>query len=184
MTRAGRELWGTHGYAAVSTPEIVKAAGVTRGAMYHQFADKADLFTAVIELVEEDVMNRLVEHVAPTVAPSPGQALRAAADKWLEIATEPEIRQLILLDAPSVLGWDGFRDVAQRYTLGTTEQLLSAAMDAGQLTRQPVRALAHILIGALDEAAMVVATTEDREQAYQEVREVLGHLLDALIVES
>ncbi|MGH3412361.1 MAG: TetR/AcrR family transcriptional regulator [Marmoricola sp.] len=182
LTTAARALWAARGYAAVGTPEIAREAGVTRGAMYHQFADKAALFHAVIELVEQDMMQRLNEYVLAVGAASPADGLRAAVEKWLEIAVEPEIRQLVLLDAPSVLGWDAYRDVAQRYALGATEQLLAAAMDAGQLARQPTRALAHVLIGAMDEAAMVVATAEDREQALADVRDVLGRLLEGLLI--
>lgn len=75
------------------------------------------------------------------------------------------MRQLILLDAPVVLGWAGFRDVAQRYSLGMTEQLITEAIRAGQLARQPVRPLAQVLIGALDEAAMFIATADDPKRA-------------------
>ncbi|MGB3333273.1 MAG: helix-turn-helix domain-containing protein [Mycobacterium sp.] len=180
---AARKLWGARGYAAVGTPEIAESAGVTRGAMYHQFPDKAALFLAVVESVEADVMARLGEAVAASAATTPAAALRAAAENWLVVANDPEVRQLLLLDAPTVLGWDGFRDVAQRYSLGMTEQLLSEAMKAGQLPHQPVRALAHVLIGALDEAAMVIATAEDPEQARADVSIVIQRLLDAMLIE-
>lgn len=184
LTSAARRLWGERGFAAVGTPEIVQAAGVTRGAMYHQFADKAALFRAVVEAVEGDVMNRLAEAVVAAGAASPASALRAAVDEWLVVALDPEVRQLVLIDAPSVLGWDGFRDVAQRYSLGMTEQLLTAAMNAGQLARQPARPLAHLLIGALDEAAMVIATASDRNRAHAEVRQVAHRLLDAMLIDT
>ncbi|WP_420109444.1 TetR/AcrR family transcriptional regulator [Mycolicibacter arupensis] len=183
LTTAARTLWGARGYAAVGTPEIAEAAGVTRGAMYHQFPDKAALFLAVVEAVEADVMARLAEAVAASASTTPAAALRSAAESWLVVADDPEVRQLLLLDAPTVLGWDGFRDVAQRYSLGMTEQLLSAAMQAGQLPHQPVRALAHVLIGALDEAAMVIATAEDPEQARADVGIVVHRLLDAMLTE-
>lgn len=183
LTTAARTLWGERGYAAVGTPEIAEAAGVTRGAMYHQFPDKAALFLAVVEAVEADVMARLAEAVAASASTTPAAALRSAAESWLVVADDPEVRQLLLLDAPTVLGWDGFRDVAQRYSLGMTEQLLSAAMQAGQLAHQPVRALAHVLIGALDEAAMVIATAEDPEQARADVGIVVHRLLDAMLTE-
>lgn len=176
-------MWGARGYAAVGTPEIAEAAGVTRGAMYHQFPDKAALFLVVVEAVEADVMARLAEAVAASAATTPAAALRSAAESWLVVADDPEVRQLLLLDAPTVLGWDGFRDVAQRYSLGMTEQLLSAAMQAGQLPHQPVRALAHVLVGALDEAAMVIATAEDREQTRADVGIVVHRLLDAMLTE-
>ncbi|WP_409428890.1 helix-turn-helix domain-containing protein [Mycobacterium sp. SMC-11] len=180
---AARRLWGARGYAAVGTPEIAEAAGVTRGAMYHQFPDKAALFLAVVESVEADVMVRLGEAVAASAATTPAAALRAAAENWLVVAEDPEVRQLVLLDAPNVLGWDGFRDVAQRYSLGMTEQLLGEAMQAGQLPHQPVRALAHVLIGALDEAAMLIATADDPEQTRADVSVVIQRLLDAMLTE-
>ena len=181
LIAAARRLWAERGYAAVGTPEIATAAGVTRGAMYHQFEDKASLFREVIERVEEDVTKRLGEAVVAAGATDPASALRVATDAWLDAAQEPEVRQLVLLDAPVVLGWAGFRDVALRHGLGLTEQLLQAAMDAGQLPARPTRALAHVLIGAVDEAAMVIATAEDRGAARKEVGEVVQSVLDALL---
>ena len=181
LVAAARRLWAERGYAEVGTPEIAAAAGVTRGAMYHQFADKAALFLAVAEAVEQDVMTRLVAAVDDSGPATPADALRAAVEPWLDICVDPEVRQLLLLDAPSVLGWEKYRDIAQRYSLGVTEQLLVEAMDAGQLARQPSRVLAHILIGALDEAAMVIATAEDRDRARADVGEVLRRLFDGLL---
>jgi AcrR family transcriptional regulator len=183
LIAAARKLWGLRGYAEVGTPEIVASAGVTRGAMYHQFTDKAALFSEVVEVVEQDVMARMATIVASSGATSPADAIRAAVDAWLEVSGDPEVRQLILLDAPSVLGWAGFRDVAQRYSLGMTEQLLTEAMKAGQLARQPVRSLAHVLIGALDEAAMVIATADDPKRARRETSQVLRRLIDAMLDE-
>ncbi|MDD7920850.1 TetR/AcrR family transcriptional regulator [Actinomycetospora callitridis] len=183
LTTAARRLWGERGFAEVGTPEIAREAGVTRGAMYHQFADKIALFVAVIEDVEQRVMDELATGVAAARPATPAAALRAALDQWLTICVDPEVRQLVLLDAPSVLGWARFRALTQDYSLGMTEQLLRAAMDAGQLAPQPVRPLAHVLIGALDEGAMVIAGADDRERARREVREVLLRLVDALLTD-
>jgi AcrR family transcriptional regulator len=180
LIAAARKLWGLRGFADVGTPEIAATAGVTRGAMYHQFADKAALFREVVEVVEQDVMARMAAVVAGSGATTPVDAIRAAVDAWLEVSGDPEVRQLILLDAPSVLGWAEFRDVAQRYSLGMTEQMLTQAIEAGQLERQPVRPLAHVLIGALDEAAMVIATADDPKRARRETRQVLHRLIDGL----
>ncbi len=180
LIAAARKLWGLRGYTEVGTPEIAAAAGVTRGAMYHQFADKAALFRAVVEAVEQDVMARMAVVVAESGASTPTDAIRAAVDAWLEVSADPEVRQLILLDAPSVLGWAEFRDVAQRYSLGMTEQLLTEAIRAGELAEQPVRPLAHVLIGALDEAAMVIATADDPDRARRETRQVLQRLGDGM----
>ena len=180
LIAAARKLWGLRGYTEVGTPEIAAAAGVTRGAMYHQFADKAALFRAVVEAVEQDVMARMAVVVAESGASTPTDAIRAAVDAWLEVSADPEVRQLILLDAPSVLGWAEFRDVAQRYSLGMTEQLLTEAIRAGELAEQPVRPLAHVLIGALDEAAMVIATADNPDRARWETRQVLERVVDGV----
>lgn len=181
LQTAARRLWGERGYAAVSTPEIANAAGVTRGAMYHQYSDKAELFVAVLELVESEVIERLGAAVAAAKPESPGRALRVAADAWLEIASEPQVRQLVLLDAPSVLGWARFREISLRYGLGMTEQLLSAAIDAGELRPQPVRPLATIMIGALDEAAMSIANADDPADEKAQVTAVVQNLIDGLL---
>jgi AcrR family transcriptional regulator len=181
LQTAARRLWGERGYAAVSTPEIARAAGVTRGAMYHQYSDKEKLFVAVIEAVEAEVIERLALAVGAAQPKTPAEALRIAADAWIEIASEPEVRQLVLLDGPSVLGWAGFREISLRYGLGMTEQLLSTAIEAGELDSQPVRPLATIMIGALDEAAMTIANAEDPDREKEEVRTVVHNLIDALL---
>jgi AcrR family transcriptional regulator len=184
LRSSARSLWGARGYADVGTPEIAQVAGVTRGAMYHQYSDKAALFRDVVEVVESDVMNRLAVAVAAANPGTPAEALHVATDAWLDISSEREMRQLILLDAPNVLGWDGFRDVAQRYSLGMTEELLQSAIDAGELQAQPVRPLAHILIGALDAAAMYVANEPQAAEVRNEVRAALHNLVDGMLAKA
>jgi AcrR family transcriptional regulator len=174
-------MWGERGYAAASTPEIAEAAGVTRGAMYHQYANKTELFVAVLEAIETEVIQRLTADVIAAEPSTPAETLHVTADAWLQIAVEPEIRQLMLLDAPSILGWAGFREVSQRYGLGMTEQLLSAAIDAGELRAQPTRPLATIVLAALDEAAMIIANATDPVRETQEVRTVVHDLIDGLL---
>ncbi|OBI91019.1 TetR/AcrR family transcriptional regulator [Mycobacterium asiaticum] len=181
LITAARKLFGQRGYADVGTPEIAKEAGVTRGAMYHQFTDKATLFRDVVEAVEQDVMARMAGLVAASGAVTPADMIRSAVDAWLEVSGDPEVRQLILLDAPAVLGWAAFRDVAQRYSLGMTEQLITEAIKAGQLGKVPVRPLATVLIGALDEAAMAIATADDQKRARKEVGQVLHRLIDGML---
>jgi AcrR family transcriptional regulator len=181
LISAARKLWGLRGYVEVGTPEIAKEAGVTRGAMYHQFTDKAALFRDVVEAVEQDVMTRMATIAASSGAKTPADMIRGAVDAWLEVSGDPEVRQLILLDAPAVLGWAGFRDVAQRYSLGMTEQLITEAIKAGQLGRLPVRPTAQVLIGALDEAAMYIATADDQKRARKETRQVLRRLIDGML---
>jgi AcrR family transcriptional regulator len=175
LVAAGRRLWAQRGYADVGTPEIALAAGVTRGAMYHQFAGKADLFRAVVDAVERDVTAGLAQRVADSGAQGAGPALHAAIDAWLDACERPEVTRIILLEAPVVLGWDGFRDVALAHGLGLAEQLLSAAVSG------PTRGLAHVLIGALDEAALYAATASDPRAARAEIEPVLHRILDAIL---
>ncbi len=181
LVSAARRLWGEHGYAAASTPEIAEAAGVTRGAMYHQYANKTELFVAVLETIEAEVIERLTADVLAAEPGTPAETLHITADAWLQIAVEPEIRQLMLLDAPSILGWAGFREISQRYGLGVTEQLLHAAIEAGELRPQPTSPLATIVLAALDEAAMIIANATDPVREKQEVRAVIHDLIDGLL---
>lgn len=179
LIRAARALFGERGYNDVGTEEIVAKAGVTRGALYHQFADKRDLFRAVLEDLEQDVVNRLGEQVVAK-ASGPGAALLAAMGAWLDACEEPEVQQIMLIDAPGVLGWEEWREMGQRHAIGETTALLEAAMDEGTIARQPVRPLAHVVVGALDEAVLYVAAAEDRATARAEMTEVLQRLIRGL----
>jgi AcrR family transcriptional regulator len=181
LIAAARRLWGERGYAEVGTPEIAEAAGVTRGAMYHQYADKAALFRVVLEALDREIIERLQASVAAARPKTPGETMHAMADAWLDIAGEPEVRQLMLIDAPSVIGWWEYREMSQRNSIEAAELLLQAAIDAGQLRPQPLRPLALVLLGALDEAAMYLAGAQDAERARQEVSRVVHDLIDGLL---
>jgi AcrR family transcriptional regulator len=181
LIAAARRLWGERGYAEVGTPEIAEAAGVTRGAMYHQYADKAALFRAVIEAMDEELKERIEAIVAAAAPKTPAETMHAMADAWLDIAAEPEIRQLMLVDGPSVLGWAEYREMSQRESAAVAEALLRAAIEAGELRPQPVRPLAMVLFGALDEAAMYLAEAADAAQAREEMRAVIRDLIDGLL---
>jgi AcrR family transcriptional regulator len=177
LIAAARPLLAERGYAAVGTPEIARAAGVTRGALYHQFSDKRALFAAVTEEVERDVTRRLVETVAQRAPSDPLEALHIAVDGWLDACAQPEVRQILLIDAPTILGWAAFRDLASRYGLGLTEQLLAAAIDARQLPDFPVNPFALVLIGALQEAAFAIAAEPGSRDA---TTQVVHGIIDAL----
>ena len=180
LVRAARRMFGARGYAAVGTEEIVRAAGVTRGALYHHFGGKEDLLAAVFEEVEADLLERISERVVAVGAKDPMAALSVGAESMLEAAAEPEVHRIVLLDAPSVLGWERWREIGWRYAMGLTESALEAAIEAGQIARQPVRPLAHVLLGALDEAALYVARAPDRETARAEMGAALERVLAGL----
>jgi AcrR family transcriptional regulator len=177
LIAAARVLFAERGYAAVGTEEIVRAAGVTRGALYHHFDGKRDLFEAVYERIEIELAQRIAAGALSAGATEPLEAMRAGAEMFLRAATEPEAQRIVLLDGPSVLGWDRWREIATEHGLGLIEATLQAAIEAGAIAEQPVRPLAHVLMGALDEAAMLVARAEDPERMRAEV----GRTLDALL---
>jgi AcrR family transcriptional regulator len=181
LVTAARRLWGERGYAEVGTPEIAEAAGVTRGAIYHQYADKAALFRVVIEAMDVEIIERIEASVAAAQPKTPADTMHAMANAWLDIAAEPEVRRLMLVDAPSVIGWAEYREMSQSNSVEAAEQLLNAAIEAGQLRPQPVRPLALVLLGAFEEAAMYLARAEDPAQAREEVRAVVRDLIDGLL---
>jgi AcrR family transcriptional regulator len=180
LVAAARPLFAQRGYARVGTEEIARAAGVTRGALYHHFDGKRELFEAVYEQIEVELAERIAVGALEADATSPLAAMKAGAEMFLRVSTEPEAQQIVLLDGPSVLGWDRWREIAAEHGLGLIEATLQAAVEAEAIDPQPVRPLAHVLMGALDEAAMLVARAEDAEKMRAEVGQTLATLLDGL----
>ncbi|MDX8152282.1 helix-turn-helix domain-containing protein [Patulibacter brassicae] len=185
LVDAARPLFAEHGFGGVGTEAIVRAAGVTRGAMYHQFADKTELFAAVFEAVEVDVMARLGALVAQDLAADadPIDVMVRAMEGWLEVCADPEVARLALIEAPSVLGWERWRAIGEQHAIGVVEALVVHAIELGRLPPQPPRPLVHVIIGAADEAALYVARAPDAERARAEMTDVLTRLARALAVE-
>jgi AcrR family transcriptional regulator len=182
LVAAARPLFTERGYAGVGTDEIARAAGVTRGALYHQFAGKEELFAAVFEQVEKEVVERLAAGAAGVGASDDVRAsLHADIDAWLAICAEPEVHRIVLIEAPAALGWERWREIGLRYGLGLVEAVLQGLIDAGALRPQPVRPLAHVLVAAMDEAALYAARAEDRATATAEARAALATFLDGML---
>jgi AcrR family transcriptional regulator len=179
LVKVARRLFAKRGYSAVGTEEIVKKAGVTRGALYHQFEDKKDLLRAVFEQVESEVAQGITTRAAAATS-DPIEALRIGARLWLDASLDPEVRRIVLLDAPSVLGWEEWREIVGRYGLGLLAAGLAGAMDTGAIERQPVMPLAHVITGALDAAALYVAEADDPHAAKDEMVPVLDRLVETL----
>src|SRR5919107_2756270 len=156
LIAAARELFAARGYAAVGTEEIVRRAGVTRGALYHHFADKHDLFRAVYERVEQELTERIVTEV-PLAGEDPIRVLRDGTATFLDACLDPEVERIALLDAPAVLGYEAWREISERHGLGLIQAALQSAVDTGSIPAQPVRPLARVLLGAPDEAALYLA---------------------------
>jgi AcrR family transcriptional regulator len=179
LVKVARRLFAKKGYAAVGTEEIVQKAGVTRGALYHQFEDKKALFLAVFDQVEAEVAQGIADRAAAS-ASDPIDVLRMGAKLWLDASLDPEVRRIVLLDAPAVLGFEKWREVVSRYGLGILAAGLEGAMDEGAIARQPVLALAHVITGALDAAALYVAEADDPLAARKEMDPVLERLVETL----
>jgi AcrR family transcriptional regulator len=178
LMRAARELFAERGYAGVGTEEIVARAGVTRGALYHHFEDKKDLFRAVHEELERDLVASIGERIAGI--DDPWELLVTGVRAFLDACTEPALMRIALVDAPVVLGWEEWRDIDTRYGLGLVSFGLQNAMDRGLFRRQAVRPLAHLLAGSMTEAAMMIAHAPDHEAARREIEGPLLAILEGL----
>ena len=175
---AARALFAARGYARTAREDIVGAAGVTRGALHHHFTNKEGLFRAVFEETEEVLAGRILAAAAD--ARDEADALRRGCAAFLDAATDPAIQQIILIDAPAVLGWQEWRALDEVYGLGLVRDGLGMAMEAGQIRRQPVAPLAHLLLGALNEAALYIAGADDPGLAREQMGGVVDRMLDWL----
>ena len=178
LIRTARKLFAEQGYAGVGTEEIVARAGVTRGALYYHFDDKKDLFRAVHEELEIDLVASIGARIAGVE--DPWELLVRGIRAFLDACTDPALIRIALIDAPVVLGWEEWREVDARYGLGLVSFGLQNAMDRGLFRRRAVRPLAHLLLGSMTEAAMMIAHAEDHEATRREVEEPLLALLDGL----
>ncbi|HEY6621831.1 MAG TPA: TetR/AcrR family transcriptional regulator [Steroidobacteraceae bacterium] len=184
LLSVARTLFAQGGYSQVSTEAIVRGAGVTRGAMYHHFPNKATLFAAVFETIEAELIEGINAAIAKAALSDPLNVMRHAARCWLDACVEPEIHRIALLDAPAVLGWMRWREIGSRYGLGLTQQLIKRAIVSGRIPRQPVAPLANVLLGALRESALYLASAKDQKRARREVGQVVDRLIHRLAFES
>jgi AcrR family transcriptional regulator len=180
LITAARRLFGAQGFAEVSAERVAREAGMTRGALYHQFTDKADLFAAVLDEVEAEIAQRVAGAVAGFDPADTTGMLLTGAGAWLDASSEPDLQRIVLLDGPSVLGWDRWREICLRHTVGLIAALLQDGIDRGSLPPQPVQALTHVLVGAVDEAALYIAQSADGAMARAEMDLVLRRLALAL----
>lgn len=178
LVAAGRKLFARDGFEAVSSEALVAEAGVTRGALYHHFEGKRGLFAEVFEQIEEELGGRL--DLRGLESAGALGVLSAAIEQFLEISLESDVQRIALIDGPSVLGWDAWREVEERHGLGLIKAGLNAAMDAGEMKRLPVDALALMVLGALTGAALELARAEDQKEAKQRSAEALRALLEGL----
>jgi AcrR family transcriptional regulator len=178
LVSAGLELFAQRGYSDVGTEEIVKRARVTRGALYHHFEDKRDLFRAVHERVEEDLVAGIAARMQDVS--DPWDVIVTGTRAFLDTCTEPAVKQIGLIDAPAVLGWAEWREIDERYGLGLMKAALGGGMEAGVLRKAPLDTLSHLMLGALSEAAFMIANAEDQAAVRDETETALLELIEGL----
>lgn len=173
-----RRLFAERGFAGAGTEDVVREAGVTRGALYYHFKDKRDLFRAVVEDLQQALL--LQVQAAAAAEPDPWQGLRAGMGAFLDGCRDPAMQRTVLLDAPSVLGWALWRELDAKYGVGLLRAVLQGLIDAGIIEEQPVEPLAHMLLGALSEGGLMIAAAEDAAAARRDVGISLDRLLRGL----
>jgi AcrR family transcriptional regulator len=181
LIAAARRLFAERGYEDVASEEIVRAAGVSRGALYHHFGGRSGLLDAAYNQLEAESTERVARVVLGSELESPLEAMKAGVEAFLDECAKPELSQIALHDAPAVLGWDRWREIGADNGLGLIEASLTAAIEAGEIRDLPVKPMAHLLLGALDEAAMLIARSED-PAGRAEVTSVLLALLESFAV--
>src|SRR5882757_358974 len=180
ILKAGRRLFGERGFAATTIDDIAESAQVAKGAVYHHFATKEAVFEAVFDVVSRDLVadiDRMVRTEKDVLA-----AMVAGTQHYFAACAKGPTCQIILRDGPAVLGWEHWREIDAQHFGGKFPRALTAAMDAGLIARQPVEPLARLLLGAVTEAAVAVASGRDIGKAGAEYSRAFRSLLDALRV--
>ena len=177
LERIARELFAERGFAEVSAEELVARANVTRGALYHHYDGKEGLFEAVVEAAMKDVHAKLAAEAKG--APDALQGLQRGVHAFLKVCTEPATQRLLLVDAPAVMGWHKWRALDAKYGFGLLRQALSAAVKAGLVRNQDPDILAHVLLGALIEAAMVIARSDSPAKERRAAERAIASMIEA-----
>lgn len=184
LLEAARQLFTERGFNEVPAEELVQQAGLTRGALYHHFGGKGvlggkeGLFAALYEEVQREIGGKIWE--AAEGQRDAWSALRTGCHAFLGACVDPTVRRVVLLDAPSVLGWEHWRTVDAKHGLGLLKEGLREAIEEGAIRDQPVDPVAYLLLGAMNEAAMWIARSGEPETALRQAGESLDELLEGL----
>jgi AcrR family transcriptional regulator len=181
LIRAGRVLFGQDGFASTKAADVAARAGVTRGALLHHFGDKEGLFAAVLESLEDEVASHVVADAVK--GSTPLEWLRFGFSAFLRECTRPDVTQIMLIDGPSVLGWETWHEIDSRYGYRPLLDIIRAAVTAGQIDTDDAESLAHLLLGALAEAATVIGRSDDAEKTRARMVRSLNRLIDGLSAE-
>lgn len=174
----GRSMFAQYGYAETSMEELVAQAGVTRGALYHHFGSKDGLFTAVLADVQRGIADR-IEQASARQPDSWGQ-LVAGCREFLEASVDPQVQRIVLIDAPSVLGWEAWRQADAQNAMRQLRDILQILRDEGIIANLSLDAMAHLVSGAMNEGALWIARSEQPTEALESAFGVLERVLTAL----
>jgi AcrR family transcriptional regulator len=181
LIKTARKLFARHGYADTDIETVAQRTRVTRGALYHHFKDKKDLFSAVFDLEEEKLTVTVAEAAGGNS--SAWEGMLAGCNAFLDACLDPAVQRIVLIDALAVLGWARWREIDDKYNLRLVTAALQGAMDQGIIARGPVDSLAHLLMGAMTEGAIYIAHAEDKPKARREVGENVAQLLSGLRID-
>jgi AcrR family transcriptional regulator len=171
-------MFAERGYEDTSIEAVLREAGVSRGSLYHHFASKEALFEAVAEEVETSTGAKTA--AAASGATSPVDALRAGFLAWIRLAGDPVVQRILLIDGPAVLGWDRWRAMEERHALGLVRSVLQIIADQGGMRPELVGTLAHVLLASVNEVALLVAQSDDKQTAMRDGAEAIDELLRRL----
>jgi AcrR family transcriptional regulator len=179
IVSAATRQFAKPGYEGTSIEALLVELEISRGALYHHFASKEALFEAVLETVEADLAKAIMS--AGRGIADPVERLRAGCGAWLRLAQDPVIRQIVLIDAPSVVGWQKWREIDARHGFGLLKTSLEAAARAGRLNQELIDVLAHMLLAALMEAALVISRAEKPVTAMRVSKAAIDKLIDGML---
>lgn len=180
IVAAATRLFAERGYEATGIDEVTRAAGVSKGALYHHYSDKADVLAAVYEDVETKLVERLVAVASRETDPL--EAVRAGAHAFLDACVDPVTRQIVLVDAPVGLGWERWRSIGSRYGFGLLLAGLQAAADAGQIAGDHLEERARLLLAALIEASLLMSANDTPRKTRAAIGVALDDLIDGMRV--
>jgi AcrR family transcriptional regulator len=179
IVETATRLFAEHGYNEVSIDAVLTACQISRGALYHHFPSKEALLEAAFEAVEIDVTNKVLARAAS--AGGAVEAVRAGCEAFLDLTQDPVVRQIMLTDAPSVLGWDKWREIDERHAFGLMKAALEAAAAEADLPASLIDAFAHMLLASLSEVALMIAEADDPVQALENGRRAVRELLARIL---
>jgi AcrR family transcriptional regulator len=178
LLEVGTRLFADRGYEGTSIEAVLQAAGVSRGALYHHFSSKEALFEAAYVAAQARVAREVIEEAMR--AGSALETIRAGTRAWLYRVRDPIVRQITLIDAPAVLGWEKWREIDEQHFLGTIKEGIRGA-GGESLSAERVDFLAHMLLGMLVEAAMVIARGDQSDEAIEEAAGIVDDFLSRML---